>query len=189
MIPEEQSLHRVVFAGFLLVPKERGIDIQKALHEFHKRFYSAHLMTLAVQAPLPLEELERLVLATFSGVPNNGLPAPLRVPPPTSTSATSARAPAGGGAEEMVVDKEHEDVDEVAAHMRAWRDPFASALAGSAFARRRYEVRGVKDVDRLCLTWSLPSFLARYREKPLNVLSYLIGHEGPGSIIHSLRRR
>ena len=148
-------------------------------------------MTLAVQAPLPLEELERLVLATFSGVPNNGLPAPLRVPPPTSTStsATSARAPAGSAPVEMEVDKDKEHEDEVAAHMRAWRDPFASASAGSAFAYRRYEVRGVKDVDRLCLTWSLPSFLARYREKPLNVLSYLIGHEGPGSIIHSLRRR
>lgn len=164
----------------LVVPKEQGVDLQKALHEFHKRFYSAHLMTLAVQAPLPLEELERLVLSTFLAVPNNGLPPPARLPP-SPPAFPSAPAPASSAAE---------GGDPVASALAAWHrrgDPFA--FAGSAFAGRRYAVRGVKDVDRVVLTWSLPSLLAHYREKPVHVLSYLVGHEGPGSIIHSLRTR
>lgn len=44
------------------------------LHEFRKRHYSAHRMTLAIQARLPMDELEDYVLKCFSAVPNNKLP-------------------------------------------------------------------------------------------------------------------
>lgn len=46
------------------------------LHEFRERHYSAHRMTLAVQARLPMEVLERYVVNCFSQVPNNKLPPP-----------------------------------------------------------------------------------------------------------------
>lgn len=41
------------------------------LHDFRKRHYSAHRMTLAVQAKLSLDELERMVIDCFSGIPSN----------------------------------------------------------------------------------------------------------------------
>lgn len=44
------------------------------LHQFRERHYSAHRMTLAIQARLPLDELEDYVLKCFSKVPNNNLP-------------------------------------------------------------------------------------------------------------------
>lgn len=49
--------------------------LYEKLHEFRKRHYSAHRMTLAIQARLPMDELEEYVLKCFSAVPNNNLPA------------------------------------------------------------------------------------------------------------------
>lgn len=43
-------------------------------HEFRNRHYSAHRMTLAIQARLPLETLEKWVTEYFSDIPNNNLP-------------------------------------------------------------------------------------------------------------------
>ncbi|XP_021929041.1 nardilysin isoform X2 [Zootermopsis nevadensis] len=49
-------------------------DLYKAVHDFRKRHYSAHRMTLAIQARMPMETLESLVCDAFSAVPSNGLP-------------------------------------------------------------------------------------------------------------------
>lgn len=48
--------------------------LYELVHEFRKRHYSAHRMTLAIQARLPLKELESYVIECFSNVPNNSLP-------------------------------------------------------------------------------------------------------------------
>ncbi|XP_050307401.1 nardilysin [Anthonomus grandis grandis] len=50
-------------------------ELYKGVHEFRKRHYSAHRMTLAIQARLPMEELERYTLQTFTKVENNKQPA------------------------------------------------------------------------------------------------------------------
>ncbi|XP_060528404.1 nardilysin-like [Cylas formicarius] len=62
--------------GNLITLKENITDdeLYKGVHEFRKRHYSAHRMTLAIQARLPTEELEEYVLQCFSDVPTNGLP-------------------------------------------------------------------------------------------------------------------
>ncbi|CAD7086908.1 unnamed protein product [Hermetia illucens] len=49
-------------------------DLYVKVHEFRKRHYSAHRMYLCVQARLPLDTLEELVIKNFSDIPNNGLP-------------------------------------------------------------------------------------------------------------------
>lgn len=48
--------------------------LYEKVHEFRKRHYSAHRMTLAVQARLSLDTLENYVRESFSDVPNNNLP-------------------------------------------------------------------------------------------------------------------
>lgn len=45
-----------------------------AAHEFREKHYSAHRMTLAIQARLPLKILENWVIQYFSDIPDNNLP-------------------------------------------------------------------------------------------------------------------
>eukprot|EP00095_Tigriopus_kingsejongensis_P008652 maker-scaffold537_size144400-snap-gene-0.25 protein:Tk08652 transcript:maker-scaffold537_size144400-snap-gene-0.25-mRNA-1 annotation:"PREDICTED: nardilysin-like" len=54
---------------------------------------------------------------------------------------------------------------------------------------RLYKVAPIKDVYRVDLNWALPSLLKDYRVKPLHYLSWVIGHEGRGSLISYLRKK
>ena len=51
-------------------PKKSGVDIRDRLKQFHKAFYYAENMTLAVLGKEGLEELEQMVTSIFSGVPS-----------------------------------------------------------------------------------------------------------------------
>lgn len=138
--------HKFLWGNLItLRDKVKDDELYEAVHEFRKRHYSAHRMTLAVQARLPLEKLENWVVECFKEVPNNELPQDrfiLTVPP----------------------FKEKE---------------FSRLLV----------VEPVKDINHLDLTWVLPSTLKMYRSKPLNHLSWVIGHEGKGSILSYLRKK
>ncbi|XP_065362952.1 nardilysin [Calliphora vicina] len=48
-------------------------DLHKDLHEFCQRHYSGHRMYVCVQARLPIDELETLVVKHFNDVPSNNL--------------------------------------------------------------------------------------------------------------------
>ncbi|XP_043555138.1 nardilysin-like isoform X1 [Chiloscyllium plagiosum] len=65
-----------------------------------------------------------------------------------------------------------------------FRDPFET----SAF-NKLYRVVPVKKVHSLNITWALPPQKQYYRIKPLHYISWLIGHEGTGSILSLLRTR
>uniref|UniRef100_A0A131Z3S2 Metalloprotease n=1 Tax=Rhipicephalus appendiculatus TaxID=34631 RepID=A0A131Z3S2_RHIAP len=52
-----------------------------------------------------------------------------------------------------------------------------------------YKVQPVKKVNNVSFTWALPSLLHEYRTKPLEYISYVVGHEGIGSILAYLRDR
>ncbi|XP_034530735.1 nardilysin-like [Notolabrus celidotus] len=52
-----------------------------------------------------------------------------------------------------------------------------------------YRVVPVRKVHALNITWSLPPQEEYYRVKPLHYISWLIGHEGTGSILSVLRKR
>lgn len=61
-----------------LITLRDNIDDDKLydmVHDFRKRHYSAHRMTLAIQARLPLSALEAMVVECFSSVPSNRLAA------------------------------------------------------------------------------------------------------------------
>uniref|UniRef100_UPI00398EE6D8 nardilysin-like n=1 Tax=Pristiophorus japonicus TaxID=55135 RepID=UPI00398EE6D8 len=64
-----------------------------------------------------------------------------------------------------------------------FRDPFDT----SAF-NKLYRVVPVKKVHSLNITWALPPQKQYYRIKPLHYISWIIGHEGKGSILSLLRR-
>jgi insulysin len=58
------------------VPLEKGIDVRKALVEFHAKYYSSNIMKLAVIGKESLDELQAMVLENFSAVQNKGLQRP-----------------------------------------------------------------------------------------------------------------
>ncbi|XP_061680733.1 LOW QUALITY PROTEIN: nardilysin-like [Syngnathoides biaculeatus] len=52
-----------------------------------------------------------------------------------------------------------------------------------------YRVVPVRKVHALSVSWALPPQGKHYRVKPLHYISWLIGHEGSGSILSALRRK
>ncbi|CAL8284270.1 unnamed protein product [Lota lota] len=64
------------------------------------------------------------------------------------------------------------------------QDPFDTP----AF-NKLYRVVPVRKVHALTITWALPPQEKHYRVKPLHYISWLIGHEGAGSILSLLRKK
>ncbi|XP_039761918.1 insulin-degrading enzyme [Pararge aegeria] len=58
------------------IPKEKGIDVRKELLNFHKKWYSANIMTLVVMGKESLDELEEMVVKLFSVVEDRAVTAP-----------------------------------------------------------------------------------------------------------------
>ncbi|KAF4521421.1 hypothetical protein B566_EDAN010578 [Ephemera danica] len=52
-----------------------------------------------------------------------------------------------------------------------------------------YHVAPVKDVCQVDLTWALPSLLDKYLIKPDKYISWLLGHEGQGSLLNYLKEK
>ncbi|MEQ2233698.1 hypothetical protein ILYODFUR_024410 [Ilyodon furcidens] len=52
-----------------------------------------------------------------------------------------------------------------------------------------YRVVPVRKVHALNITWALPPQEKYYRVKPLHYISWLVGHEGTGSILSVLRKK
>ncbi|XP_014908061.1 nardilysin-like isoform X1 [Poecilia latipinna] len=52
-----------------------------------------------------------------------------------------------------------------------------------------YRVVPVRKVHALTISWALPPQVKHYRVKPLHYISWLMGHEGTGSILSLLRKR
>ncbi|TRY68749.1 hypothetical protein TCAL_02496 [Tigriopus californicus] len=54
---------------------------------------------------------------------------------------------------------------------------------------RLYKVAPVQNIYQIDLNWALKSMLKEYKVKPLHYLSWVIGHEGRGSLISYLRKK
>ncbi|XP_044277422.1 nardilysin-like [Varanus komodoensis] len=54
---------------------------------------------------------------------------------------------------------------------------------------RLYKVIPVKEIHSFCISWALPPQEKNYRIKPLHYISWLIGHEGKGSVLSLLRKK
>lgn len=60
-----------------ILPKEQGINVRDELLQFHGKWYSSNIMTLAVLGKESLDELEELTLKLFSEVKNKNVTAPI----------------------------------------------------------------------------------------------------------------
>eukprot|EP01083_Nonionella_stella_P079458 218055_1 len=49
--------------------------------------------------------------------------------------------------------------------------------------------RPIKEVRSVSACWALPEMRSHYKTKEQNILSHLLGHEGPGSILSYLKKR
>ncbi|GBP39357.1 Nardilysin [Eumeta japonica] len=76
VFPEGHPARTFTWGNLRSLRDEVGDDekLYKAAHEFRRRHYSAHRMTLAVQARMSLDALQQYVVDTFGQIPTNSLP-------------------------------------------------------------------------------------------------------------------
>ncbi|KYM87527.1 Nardilysin [Atta colombica] len=62
-------------------------------------------------------------------------------------------------------------------------------LFDTAAFQKMYKIFTSKHIGQLEITWAMPSLFALYKSKPYQYISWLIGHEGKGSLISYLRKK
>lgn len=122
-------------------PEKNDINVYSSLKSFHKKYYTANRMTLAVQSPEELNTLEEWVRTIFQNIPS--------------------------GTEEL---------------------PPLSPANTEVAPYQLVQVVPVKNIKVLQLVWVLPPQQKYYRTKPLHYMSWLVGHEGKGSILSLLKK-
>ncbi|WNC69575.1 insulinase family protein [Thalassotalea nanhaiensis] len=110
---------------------------------FYNEYYRAERMTLAVEGPQPIAELERLVIEKFSAIKSEQH---------TKIEVT-----------EPLYKKQHLGIT--------------------------VEIKPEKNDRKLILSFAMPGIDSSYLYKPVSYLSYLLGHEGSGSILAYLKNK
>ncbi|RXG67447.1 Insulin-degrading enzyme [Armadillidium vulgare] len=59
-----------------IIPKQNGISVRNCLLDFHKKYYSANIMALAILGKENLNELEEIAISLFSDVENHDVEIP-----------------------------------------------------------------------------------------------------------------
>lgn len=118
-----------------------GMSISKEIKDFFDHYYQASYMTLAIEGPQSLPELQKLAKNMFNDIKNNDNPIekvtqPLYLP-------------------------EHQGI--------------------------QIDVQPVKKEHQLIISFAMESIDKFYQDKPESILTYLIGHEGEGSILAKLK--
>jgi insulysin len=108
---------------------------------FHRRYYSANRMTLALTGPMGLERLEAWARTLFAPVPDN---------------------------------------------QRAELTYPADYLPPKP-ALRVLRMEPIKDLRRMTLSFALPDLRALAGSKPAELIAYVLGHEGAGSLLSALK--
>ena len=108
---------------------------------FHRRYYSANRMTLALAGPASLERLEAWARAHFAAVPDSQR-AELRYP---------------------------------------------SDYLPPKAALRVLRMEPVKDLRRMTLSFPLPDLRGEAGSKPGELIGFVLGNEGPGSLLAALK--
>ncbi|GAA6203293.1 insulinase family protein [Thalassotalea sp. SU-HH00458] len=116
--------------------------LRDEVEDFFLQHYVAKAMTLVIEGPQSLEQLQQLASEKFSDISSNEVSQikpdiPLYLP-------------------------EHQQIC--------------------------LQVKPVKNERQLILSFALPSIDEFYREKPESLISYLMGHEGPHSILSLLKK-
>jgi secreted Zn-dependent insulinase-like peptidase len=120
-----------------------GESIVKEINDFFNLHYQASYMTLAIEGPQPLAELEQLAKKMFSSIKNNGSALPAIIEP--------------------LYLPEHQGI--------------------------YLNIKPVKNDHQLIISFAMESIDKFYQDKPESILAYLIGHEGSGSILATLKQK
>ncbi|MFT5636214.1 MAG: insulysin [Cognaticolwellia sp.] len=120
-----------------------GYNLRDELCDFFQKNYQANFMTLVLEGPQSLTELENLAHSHFSKVKSNGIA--------KTEISQSLYLPQ---------------------HQQKW-----------------IYVKPVRNDQQLIISFAMPSIDKFYRQKPESILAYLIGHEGPGSILSLLKSK
>tara|TARA_R110002167_G_scaffold256554_1_gene462990 strand:+ start:26507 stop:29302 length:2796 start_codon:yes stop_codon:yes gene_type:complete len=120
-----------------------GYNLRDEVCNFFQNNYQAHFMTLVLEGPQTIAELEALANNHFSKIKSDGVAK-------TTISQPLYRPE----------------------HQQKW-----------------ISVQPVKNDQQLIISFAMPSIDKFYRQKPESILAYLIGHEGPGSILSLLKSK
>lgn len=134
-------------------PATKGIDVRQQLKDFHDRHYRAPAMQLVVLGGQSLDELQEMVVESFSGV--------------AAAEMVVAATGEGGRGGKLDTEKKGGFGMVASAAVAAAGLPFDSSALGKA-----YRIQPVKDIHRLNVTWQLGEQL-RY----LFFLSFLLTDE------------
>jgi secreted Zn-dependent insulinase-like peptidase len=118
-------------------------SIKSELSHFFNTFYCANYMTLVIEGPQPIEQLQALAISYFSAIKTSNM----------------AKAPLT----EPLYKKEHLAI--------------------------QLNITPIKNEKKLILSFAMPAIDHLYRYKPESILSYLLGHEGKGSILANLKQK
>jgi insulysin len=120
-----------------------GYNLRDELCEFFQKHYQAHFMTLVLEGPQTLTELENLAHEHFSKINTNGIA----------------------------------------------KTKISEPLYLAQHQQKLITVQPVKNDQQLIISFAMPSIDQFYRQKPEAILAYLMGHEGPGSILSLLKSK
>ena len=134
--------------------------LRRELFRFWREHYVARNLRLAVLGRHSLDAMERWVRAIFD-----------RLPTGTADSAGHAAGPPPFLPSSYVTTDRHAEV-------------FTPGLFPSVV-----HFQSVQDKRSLLLVWPIPPQTREYRSKNVDFVANLLGHEGPGSLTASLRRR
>lgn len=120
-----------------------GISIRQEIVNFFQRYYCAEFMTVVLEGPQSLDELNNLAIEYFSKIKQ----------------------------------------------ARHQLDVFDQPLYLTEHQKVFIEVCPVNNDRQLIISFAMPSIDHLYRNKPESILAYLLGHEGPGSILSYLKHQ
>ncbi|MDB6060392.1 MAG: hypothetical protein JWM78_495 [Verrucomicrobiaceae bacterium] len=118
-------------------------SVRDDLLQFYQQNYSANIMTLVVVGREPLDQLQQMVSARFSAVPNRNRD----IQPITAPLYTDKQLP------------------------------------------QFVQVQPMQQQRTLSFAWPLPDQRADYRGKSLEYIGNILGHEGNGSLLSTLKKR
>lgn len=118
-------------------------NLKDEVREFFQTYYCADRMTLAIEGPQSINELEQLVQDKFTAIKTSEKPKPAIVEP----------------------------------------------LYLGENLGLQINIKPEKNDNKLILSFAMPGIDDVYKDKPITYLSYLIGHEGEGSILSYLKKR
>jgi insulysin len=134
--------------------------LREALVDFHKNYYSSHLMTLAIVSNKSIDEMKKLVENLFSEIPKyNEMDKYLKYPN---------------------IEENHTNFLDTKKINKTI--PYDKNECGYL-----YHILPVKDIDVIYLYWFFDyNFNIVYKKKPLDYISSVLGHEGPNSLTSCL---